>query len=134
MSLCINSIAWASVRYCSASYETGARRLTECSSMSSGPAFASRAISGAFPIEHPDQLFVSLGDVEDDTNKDRQAHERPSGSKPEPPLLPGGIGLGDNTGDGRQHLNLRKGPEFIQGVKGGIAMFDESYHPSVEPN
>src|SRR2546422_8560482 len=121
MSLCINSIAWASVRYCSASYETGARRLTKCSSMSSGPAFPSRVISGAFPIEHPDQLFVSRGDVEDDTNKDRQAHERRSSSKPEPPPLAGGIDLGDNTGNGRQHRHLREGLEFAQRVKGGIA-------------
>src|SRR2546427_5404635 len=120
MSLCFNSIASASVRYCSASYEAGARRLTKCSSIPIGSAIPSRAISGAVPFEHPDQLFVSLGDVVGDTNKDRQAHERRSSSKAES----GSIGLGDNTGNARQHRHLRKGPEFIQGVKGGIANFD----------
>src|SRR2546422_6141658 len=130
MSLCINSIAWASVRYCSASYETGARRLTSCSSISSRSAIPSRAISGAFPFEHPDQLFVSLGDVVSCTDKDRQAHERRSSSKPELTSLPGGIGLGGNRGNARQHRHVCEGAELIHRVERRIAMFDQPDRPS----
>src|SRR2546427_12303174 len=130
MSLRANSIVWASVRYFSASYETGASRVTKCSSISSGSAISSRAISGAVPFEHPDQLFVFLGDVVSGTNKDHQADERRSSSKPEPPVPPRGIGLGDNRGNARQHRHLREGPELIQRVKGSIAMFDQPDHSS----
>src|SRR5213594_3704713 len=130
MSLCLNSIMWASTRYRSATYETGARRLTKCSSISGGSAFPALAISGSLAIEHPDQLFVSLGDVVGCRNKDRQAYECQSRSKPEPPVLPGGIRIGDNTGDGRQDRHLCEGLEFAQRVKGCIAMFDQSDRPS----
>src|SRR5436309_11544996 len=130
LSFCSNSIMWASTRYRPASNETGARRLTKCSSMSGGSAVSSRVVSGALAIEHPDQLFISLGDVVGCRNKDRQADEGQSSSKPEPPVLPGGIRLGDNTGDGRQHRHLCEGLEFAERVKGCIAMFDQSDRPS----
>src|SRR2546425_8439930 len=121
---------WASVRYCSASYELGAKRLTKCSSISCVSAITFCAISGAASIEHPDQLFVSLGDVVSCANKDRQAHERRSRSKPDPPVPPCGIGLGDNSGNPRQHRHFGESAEFIQRMKGGIAMFDQPDRPS----
>src|SRR5438094_7618907 len=76
LSLCIDSIMWASIRYRSASNETGARRLTRCSSIAGDSAFPARALSGALDIEHPDQLFVPLGDMVGGRDKDRQADQR----------------------------------------------------------
>src|SRR2546425_1956271 len=128
MSLCINSIEWASVRYCSASYEAGACRDTKCSSITCGSAISSRAISGAVLFEHPDQLFVSLSDIVSGTKKDRQAHERRSSPEPELTSLPGGIGLGDNPRDAHQHRHLSKGAELVHREKGVIAMFSQLHH------
>src|SRR6058998_85079 len=130
MSLCLNSIMWASTRYRPASNETGARRLTKCSSMSGGSAVSSRVVSGALAIEHPDQLFISLGDVVGCRNKDRQADEGQSSSKPGLPLSSRGIGVGHNTGDGHQHGHLGEGLEFAQRVKRRITMFDQSDRPA----
>src|SRR5436309_5067967 len=130
LSFCSNSIRWASIRYRSASYETGAMRLTRCSSMAGGSAVSSRVMSGALAIEHPDQLFISLGDVVGGRNKDRQAEECRSSSKPELPLSSRGIGVGHNTGDGHQHGHLGEGLEFAQRVKRRITMFDQSDRPA----
>src|SRR5713101_5359699 len=130
MSLCVNSIEWASVRYCSASYDAGAWRHTKCSSIPSGSAIPSRAISGAAPVEHPDQLFVSLGDVVRYANKDRQAQQR----QIELPSLPGDVGLGDNPRNAHQHRHLGEGAELAYRVEGCIAMLDQPDRPAGEPD
>src|SRR2546425_1283504 len=118
MSLCVNSITWASVRYCSASYDAGAWRHTKCSSIPSGSAIPSSAISGAAPFEHPDQWFVSLRDVVSCANEDRQAHQ----CQTELPSLPGNVDLGDNPRNAHQYRHLGEGAELVDRVEGRIAM------------